>query len=66
MKRVLELVANVIIGARNEAQLRPNLGAIGRNLTPAQVARLDAASAPLPDPLRTREGRNGLVPVASP
>jgi aryl-alcohol dehydrogenase (NADP+) len=35
----------VIIGARNEAQLRQNLGAIGWNLTPAQIARLDAASA---------------------
>ncbi len=38
-------VANVIIGARNEEQLRQNLGAIGWNLTPAQVAKLDAASA---------------------
>ena len=38
-------VASVIIGARNEEQLRQNLGAVGWNLTPAQVARLDAASA---------------------
>jgi len=38
-------VANVIIGARNEVQLRQNLGAVGWNLTPAQVALLDAASA---------------------
>jgi aryl-alcohol dehydrogenase-like predicted oxidoreductase len=38
-------VANVIIGARDEAQLRQNLGAIGWNLTPEQVAKLDAASA---------------------
>jgi len=38
-------VANVIIGARNEEQLRQNLGAVGWNLTPEQVARLDAASA---------------------
>jgi aryl-alcohol dehydrogenase-like predicted oxidoreductase len=38
-------VANVIIGARDETQLRQNLGAIGWNLTPEQVARLDAASA---------------------
>ena len=38
-------VANVIIGARNEEQLRQNLGAVGWNLTPAQVAKLDAASA---------------------
>ena len=37
-------VANVIIGARNEAQLRQNLGAVGWNLTAAQVAKLDAAS----------------------
>jgi aryl-alcohol dehydrogenase-like predicted oxidoreductase len=38
-------VANVIIGARNEAQLRENLGAVGWNLTAAQVAALDRASA---------------------
>ena len=38
-------VANVIIGARNEEQLRQNLGAVGWNLTKEQVAKLDAASA---------------------
>jgi len=38
-------VASVIIGARDEKQLRQNLEAVGWNLTPAQVARLDAASA---------------------
>jgi len=38
-------VATVIIGARNEEQLRQNLGAVGWSLTPAQVATLDAASA---------------------
>jgi aryl-alcohol dehydrogenase-like predicted oxidoreductase len=38
-------VANVIVGARNEEQLKQNLGAIGWNLTPAQVEKLDAASA---------------------
>lgn len=37
-------VANVIIGARNEQQLRDNLASVGWNLTPAQVAKLDAAS----------------------
>ena len=37
-------VSTVIIGARNEAQLRQNLGATGWKLTPEQVARLDAAS----------------------
>jgi len=38
-------VSTVVIGARNEAQLRENLGAIGWSLTPDQLARLDAASA---------------------
>ncbi len=38
-------VASVIIGARNEEQLRQNLGAVGWTLTPEQVAKLDAASA---------------------
>jgi aryl-alcohol dehydrogenase-like predicted oxidoreductase len=38
-------VSSVIIGARNEEQLRQNLGAIGWRLTPEQMARLDAASA---------------------
>jgi aryl-alcohol dehydrogenase-like predicted oxidoreductase len=37
-------VANIIIGARDEKQLRQNLGAVGWNLTAAQVAKLDAAS----------------------
>jgi aryl-alcohol dehydrogenase-like predicted oxidoreductase len=41
-------VSNVIIGARDEAQLRDNLGAIGWNLTPEQTALLDAASAVTP------------------
>ncbi|PWK87784.1 aldo/keto reductase [Fulvimonas soli] len=39
-------VSSVIVGARDEAQLRQNLGAAGWNLTPEQVARLDAASRP--------------------
>jgi aryl-alcohol dehydrogenase-like predicted oxidoreductase len=41
-------VATVIIGARNEEQLRQNLGAVGWNLSPAQLAKLDAASASTP------------------
>ncbi len=41
-------VANVIIGARNEEQLRQNLGAVGWNLSAEQVAKLDAASAMTP------------------
>ena len=37
-------VSTIIVGARNEEQLKQNLGAVGWNLTPAQVAKLDAAS----------------------
>jgi aryl-alcohol dehydrogenase-like predicted oxidoreductase len=41
-------IANVIIGARNEEQLRQNLGAIGWSLTTEQVKALDAATATTP------------------
>ncbi len=41
-------VSSVIIGARTEAQLKDNLGAVGWALTADQVARLDAASAVTP------------------
>jgi aryl-alcohol dehydrogenase-like predicted oxidoreductase len=41
-------VSTVVIGARNEEQLRQNLGAVGWNLTPEQVKKLDAASAVSP------------------
>lgn len=41
-------VANIIIGARNEEQLKQNLGAIGWNLTLDQVKRLDRVSEVLP------------------
>jgi aryl-alcohol dehydrogenase-like predicted oxidoreductase len=37
-------VSTVIIGARNEEQLRQNLAAVDWNLSPDQVSRLDAAS----------------------
>ena len=37
-------VATVIIGARDQAQLKENLGSVGWNLTPEQVARLNAAT----------------------
>lgn len=44
-------VATVIVGARNEEQLRQNLGALGWNLSSDQMAKLDAASArPAPYP----------------
>jgi aryl-alcohol dehydrogenase-like predicted oxidoreductase len=36
----------VIIGARNEEQLRMNLGAIGWSLTPEQIRGLDEVSMP--------------------
>jgi aryl-alcohol dehydrogenase-like predicted oxidoreductase len=51
-------VANVIIGARNEEQLKQNLGSVGWKLTPAQIAKLDAASA------TTRLIRTGTRPVS--
>ena len=38
-------VAGIIMGARNEEQLRQNLASEGWNLTPEQVAKLDTASA---------------------
>jgi aryl-alcohol dehydrogenase-like predicted oxidoreductase len=41
-------VSSVIIGARNEEQLRQNLAAAGWNLTPEQVAKLDRASEVAP------------------
>ncbi|MDE1940124.1 MAG: aldo/keto reductase [Alphaproteobacteria bacterium] len=37
-------VSTVVIGARNEQQLRDNLGAVGWNLTAEQVVKLDKAS----------------------
>ncbi len=59
-------VSSVIIGARNEEQLRQNLGAVGWSLTPAQIAALDAASAVLPPyphtPYRQQEGFARLNP----
>ncbi|MBU2663735.1 aldo/keto reductase [Actinoplanes bogorensis] len=60
-------VATVIIGARNEEQLRQNLGAAGWSLTPDQIARLDAAStrtAPYPYfPYQRQEGFARLNPA---
>ena len=38
-------ISSVIIGARNEEQLRQNLGAVGWSLTTDQIAALDQASA---------------------
>lgn len=59
-------VSSVIIGARNEEQLRQNLGAVGWSLTPAQIATLDAASDVLPPyphtPYRQQAGFARLNP----
>jgi aryl-alcohol dehydrogenase-like predicted oxidoreductase len=41
-------VSTVIIGARNEEQLRQNLGAVGWTLTPDHVATLDSVSRRTP------------------
>jgi len=41
-------VANVVVGARNEAQLKQNLGAVGWTLTAEETARLDVASHETP------------------
>lgn len=37
-------VSTLVIGARNEEQLKANLGAVGWALTPEQIAKLDVAS----------------------
>ena len=42
------VLATVLVGARNEAQFRENLGAVGWKLTADQIARLDKASAVTP------------------
>lgn len=59
-------VASVILGARNEAQLKDNLGAAGWSLDADQMARLDAASAttaPYPHaPYRQQDGFARLNP----
>ncbi|WP_428700517.1 aldo/keto reductase [Stappia sp.] len=59
-------VSSVIIGARNEEQLRQNLGAVGWKLEPGQIARLDEVSvvtAPYPYfPYRRQEGFARLDP----
>jgi aryl-alcohol dehydrogenase-like predicted oxidoreductase len=59
-------VASVIIGARNEAQLRDNLGAVGWELSTAQIAALDKASIMLPPyphtPYHQQEGFARLNP----
>ncbi|MBA1345382.1 aldo/keto reductase [Rhizobium sp. WYCCWR 11146] len=59
-------VSSVIMGARNEEQLRQNLGAVGWSLSKEQIERLDAVSAvtaPYPYfPYRRQEGFARLNP----
>jgi aryl-alcohol dehydrogenase-like predicted oxidoreductase len=59
-------VASVFIGARTEAQLRDNLGAVGWELSAAQIAALDTASVVLPPyphtPYHQQEGFARLSP----
>ncbi len=59
-------VSSVIVGARNEEQLRQNFGAVGWSLAPDQVAKRDEASsvtAPYPYfPYRRQEGFARLYP----
>jgi aryl-alcohol dehydrogenase-like predicted oxidoreductase len=59
-------VSSVIIGARNEAQLRDNLAAVGWSLTPDQIKQLDEASSVMPAypyyPYRTQQGFARLNP----
>jgi len=42
------VVSNIVIGARNESQLKETLGATGWTLTSDQIARLDAVSVQKP------------------
>jgi aryl-alcohol dehydrogenase-like predicted oxidoreductase len=53
-------VSNVIIGARNETQLRDNLGAVGWTLTAGQIQKLDEVSYLMPPypyyPYRIQDG----------
>ena len=41
---MIATVANLVVGARNEAQLTDNLGAVGWGLGQDQIARLDQVS----------------------
>lgn len=41
-------VANIVVGARNEEQLKQNIGALGWNLKPAHMDLLDQASRKMP------------------
>lgn len=59
-------VSSVIIGARDEAQLRDNLGAVGWSLSADQLKRLDEVSVVMPPypyyPYRIQDGFARLNP----
>ena len=60
-------VSSVIIGARNEEQLRQNLGAVGWTLTSDQIAKIDAASSRVaPYPYFPYERQEGFARLAPP
>lgn len=59
--------SSVLIGARDERQLRQNLGAVGWSLTPEQVAKLDAVShRPAPYPCFPYERQEGFARLNPP
>ncbi len=56
-------ISNIVVGARNEEQLKQNLGAIGWRLTDEEVARLDKVSHPgWPYPYWHQQGFKQLIP----
>lgn len=60
-------VSSVIVGARNEEQLRQNIGAVGWTLDPEHMALLDAASAkPAPYPYFPYERQEGFARINPP
>ena len=60
-------VANIIIGARTEEQLRQNLECVGWNLTSEQVKKLDVASEqPLIYPYWHQHGFQNRNPLPTP
>ena len=57
-------VASLVIGARNEDQLRDNLGAAGWALDASQVARLDEVSRqPVPYPYNHQQEKPYFLPA---
>ena len=59
-------VSTLIIGARDEKQLRDNLGSVDWSLSPEQVKRLnDASDRPLPYPYWHQAGFERNDPAAA-